>query len=83
MAHRQPKKRTRDSAVRARSSRLLRLLRRRGCVGGGGRCQLEQHLALLLVAVVAVELEHVLHRLVVALVVDEEVGLLDDIVRGW
>ena len=64
------------------TSRLTRLLRC-GCVGGGGRCQLEQHPALLVVAVVAVELEHVLHRLVVALVVDEEVGLLDDIVRGW
>ena len=67
---------TRRFGSHTRSSRLVRLLRR-GCVGGGGRRQLEQHPALLLVAVVAVELEHVLHRLVVALVVDEEVGLLD------
>ena len=67
---------TRRFGSHTRSSRLTRLLRR-GCVGGGGRRQLKQHPALLLVAVVAVELEHVLHRLVVALVVDEEVGLLD------
>ena len=66
---------TRRFGSHTRSSRLTRLLRC-GCVGGGGRCQLEQHPALLVVAVVAVELEHVLHRLVVALVVDEEVGLL-------